>query len=173
VLITDAYRNMNAQMHKDKSAYGTSGHRWGAEVAILAQSHRTRSILDYGSGKGTLNKCLKGLEVTNYDPAIEGIDGLPSPHDIVVSTDVMEHIEPELLDPVLNHIHSLTGKIAFLVICTRAAKKVLPDKRNAHLIIENKAWWENRLDKYFQTITWIPEDGLLAVYALPKRTKKC
>ena len=50
------------------------------------------------------------------------------------------------LDTVLAHIRLLARKIAFLVINTRIANKVLPDGRNAHLIIEPGTWWDGRLE---------------------------
>ena len=71
------------------------------------------------------------------------------PAELVICTDVLEHIEPELIDNVLKHIESLTLKTAYLIIDTLPAQKNLPDGRNAHLIIENQDWWTNKI----QTVT--------------------
>jgi hypothetical protein len=76
---------------------------------------------------------------------------LPKPSDILVCTDVLEHIEPTLLDNVLDHIERLTREVALLVISCRPANAVLPDGRNAHLIIETPDWW---LEKLLARGTW-------------------
>jgi hypothetical protein len=62
---------------------------------------------------------------------------------------VLEHIEPECLDTVLDHIAKLTEKLAILVIATGPSKKLMADGRSAHLIVENADWWRTRLLKYF------------------------
>ena len=41
------------------------------------------------------------FEIKEYDPAIPGKDSLPEPADIVVCSDVLEHIEPNYLLNVL------------------------------------------------------------------------
>lgn len=97
------------------------------------------AVLDYGCGKGTLSR------VTGYDPAIVGKDGLPEPHPVVVCLDVLEHVEPELMVSVLDHLQALAQEVVFIVIATGPAQKVLPDGRNAHLIQESAGWWYGRL----------------------------
>jgi S-adenosylmethionine:diacylglycerol 3-amino-3-carboxypropyl transferase len=71
----------------------------------------------------------------------------PEPHDIVVCTDVLEHIEPDCLDDVLADIRRCTKKAALLVVATRPAMKTLSDGRNAHLIQEDFKWWEPHIEK--------------------------
>lgn len=100
--------------------------------------------MDYGCGKRTLEEAL-GFPIANYDPAVEGLDATNEPHDIVACTDVLEHIEPDLLVGVLADIRRCTKKAAFLLIATRPAKKYLEDGRNAHLIQRDAKWWLGRL----------------------------
>lgn len=109
-----------------------------------------KSLLDYGCGKQSLKFSLPELNVIGYDPAIEGLDTAPEPSELVVCTDVLEHIEPELIDDVLNDISRLTIRNAFLVISTRPANKTLPDGRNAHLIQKPISWWAEKLEKRFR-----------------------
>ena len=66
---------------------------------------------------------------------------MPKPCEMVVCTDVLEHVEPDKLDAVMDHIFRLTGKLAYFVISTRFANAVLPDGRNAHLSIHDADWW--------------------------------
>ena len=131
----------------------------------VTKENNCKTLLDYGCGKAIpydKDRCKEvGLrnpvqELCNiesfdlYDPAYEKYAELPDKkYDIVVCTDVLEHIEPELIDNVLKHIESLTLKTAYLIIDTLPAQKNLPDGRNAHLIIENQDWWTNKI----QTVT--------------------
>jgi len=140
MLITDQYRELNAQLHNTNPDYGVSSSKWAPVVAGLADQVGTRDILDYGCGKGLLKSTL-GWPIREYDPSIPGKDAPPEPADFVTCTDVLEHIEPECLEHVLNDLQRLTRKIAFLNIATRPAKKILADGRNAHLIQQQLPFW--------------------------------
>lgn len=149
MLISDEYRELNARLHVENPAYGVSSSRWAGQVAQLAQQIGSQDILDYGCGKGLLKQTL-GWPIREYDPAIPGKDAPPQPADLVVCTDVLEHIEPECLEDVLDDLQRLTKKIAFLNVATRPAKKFLADGRNAHLIQEQLPFW---LPKFWQRFT--------------------
>lgn len=144
-LITPEYLNLQKQLHQSNDSYGTSGARYADIVRQISKWGRL-SILDYGCGKQTLAKSL-GLtyRVTNYDPCIEGLDTQPDPHPVVACTDVLEHIEPELVDNVLSDLRRLTTVKALLVINTGPAKKVLADGRNAHISMHPVEWWIERI----------------------------
>lgn len=170
MLISGEYRKQNTALHK-KSSYGASGGRWAKIVKTLAEHYKTCDILDYGAGKGMLKKRLRGVSVREYDPAIKGKDALPESADIVVCTDVLEHVEPDCISDVLDHIQSLTRVISFFVIATREAGKTLPDGRNAHLIIQPSEWWRLKLTKRFKVCRWEAEPGELIAIAKPRRSK--
>lgn len=146
-LISPDYLEAQKIMHADPKGYGNRGEEWAETVIEVAKRYDVGSILDYGSGRGRLAEALReaGYAVREYDPAIEGKDGPPSFADMVVSTDVMEHIEPEKLKAVLSHIRLLARKVVFLVVSCRPAQKLLPNGNNAHLIIRNKRWWRERV----------------------------
>lgn len=143
-----SYAALQTQFHKDRADYGVSGLRYADHVQGIAQRMNTRDILDYGCGKATLQKSLP-FPIQNYDPFIEEYSKRPVPADLVVCTDVMEHIEPEYVYDVLADIRSLTKQAVFFQIATSKASKTLPDGRNAHLIIENGNWWLSRLMDHF------------------------
>jgi FkbM family methyltransferase len=147
-LISDEYRKLNARLHDDNPLYGTSGTKYVDTVLRLAKQMETTSILDYGCGKGLLAKGIP-FPIWEYDPAVPGKDESPRPADVVVCTDVLEHIEPEHLSSVLSDIARCTTKVGFLVIHTGPAQKTLPDGRNAHLIQQPAKWWEKKLGKFF------------------------
>ena len=148
MLITDAYREQNRQLHAERPDYGAGSARWAKRVADICILYGCNSVLDYGCGKAALEPAVAQfrpwLRWQNYDPAIEGL-GAKSPADLVACTDVLEHVEPALLEDVLRDIREHTGKAVFLNIATRPAVKTLPDGRNAHLIVETPDWWLERL----------------------------
>jgi hypothetical protein len=145
MLITPEYKALQKQLHDSNAKYGTSGANYADIVRQISDWGRL-SILDYGAGRCTLSQALgPAFRVTNYDPCIEGLDTPPDPHPIVACTDVLEHIEPDLVDNVLADIRRLTLKRALLVICTRPAVKTLADGRNAHISLHPEEWWMERI----------------------------
>lgn len=157
-LISAAYRTQNDALHEQRPDYGAGGGRWAGMVATIAHVRGCSSILDYGCGKGGLKADLGDI-VAEYDVAPGlGKDAPPEPADLVVCTDVLEHIEPEYLDNVLDHLAALSRKALFVNIACRPAKKPLPDGRNAHLIVESPACWIQRLQEKFR-IKSVMADG--------------
>ena len=146
-LISPEYLAQQRDLHDDQN-YGTSGHKYAAVVREIAGLLDTQDILDYGCGKRTLERAL-GYPISNYDPSIPGVDGEPRPADLVVCTDVLEHIEPDYLDNVLDDLERVTLRFLMVVVVNRAAKKILPDGRNAHLIQEPLSWWIPKFEARF------------------------
>jgi 2-polyprenyl-3-methyl-5-hydroxy-6-metoxy-1,4-benzoquinol methylase len=153
-LISDEYRDQNRLLHKGNSGFGSSGRKNADATKALAAEYMASTVLDYGCGKRGLEAALagSGLEVRNYDPAIDGLEADPQAADIVICGDVLEHIEPDCLDDVLKHLASKIGKIGYLVIACRHAEKNLPDGRNAHLIVQGPAWWLHKISEHMQII---------------------
>lgn len=150
--ITAAYRAQNQQLHASQPKYGTSGARWTTMVRKLCEDLGTMDVLDYGCGKGTLHDALD-FYIHEYDPCIAGLDAAPQPADLVVCTDVLEHIEPECLDEVLDELQRCTKKAALMTVCIKPAKKLLPDGRNAHICLLPIREWLNRLqDRFYLTM---------------------
>lgn len=147
------------------------GHKYANSVRDLALSIGALSVLDYGCGKQTLRAALPEylpFDWFQYDPAIPEFEAEPDPADLVVCTDVLEHIEPECLQPVLDHMRSLTQKATFIVIHTGKASKTLPDGRNAHLIQEGPRWWLNALDDRWTLDSLFYQDGHLHIAGRPQ-----
>jgi hypothetical protein len=154
-VISNYMRTQNTMLHNSKEKWGNDGHKRLQYIKAFIDELGARSVLDYGCGRGTLRmalkeggKKIKGIhwdgEVHEYDPAILK-KSRAVPADIVACTDVLEHVEPELLGNVLDHIRTLARRGAFLLISTREANKILPDGRNAHLIVESADWWLRRI----------------------------
>ncbi len=155
MLITPEYKELNAKLHRDRPEYGMRSLDFADQVLDLAEVVNVKTLLDYGAGKGRLAEALKGkVTVFNYDPAIEKFAHEPDPNAFVVSIDVLEHIEPECLDAVLNHMWSLTRETVFLTVATCPAIKTLADGRNAHLIVEPVEWWLPKLWRRWEMHTF-------------------
>lgn len=143
------YKRLQQELHNRNVGYGTSGYKHAQHVQELAAHLQTRSILDYGCGQQTLQKALP-FPITNYDPFIPGSEDEPEPHDLVVCSDVLEHIEPACLPDVLKHIHSVTKRMLFVDVAQHPAQKSLSDGRNAHLIQERTSWWIDQFASRFE-----------------------
>lgn len=144
-LISAEYRSELIELRK-RQRWGADGHKFAEIVLKYAQDTGAATVLDYGCGEQTLAAALKSyMRILSYDPGIAGRDAAPKPCDLTVCLDVLEHVEPDRLDKVLNHIFCVTAKAAFFVVATRPANTILPGGRNAHLIIETAEWWADKI----------------------------
>jgi hypothetical protein len=144
-LISEAYRRMQVELHKNPN-YGVASVEYAPLVAQLMDAVGTRELLDYGAGKGRLGDTLRQhasvpLTIHHYDPAIAKWSQPPQPCGFVACIDVLEHIEPELLDNVLDDLRRVTAGYGVFTVDTGPAGKTLLDGRNAHLIQQPPAWW--------------------------------
>ena len=162
MLISQSYIEQNRQLHASRKDYGVGSLKYASKALALMKELECKTMLEYGCGKGTLLKAIPGAR--GYDPAIPEYAERPVPADLVVCTDVLEHIEPECLEEVLEDLRVLGTKGAMLFISCRPASKFLPDGRNAHLIVESQDWWLEKLSSYFEEYVWRAEtDGLFYI----------
>lgn len=160
-MISESYREQNRLLHETVPLFGAVSARWLNRAEDACKAAQTRNVLDYGCGKGSLVKTLEGLgyDAHGYDPAIPEYSARPQPADVVICTDVLEHIEPEHLEAVLDDLRGLTKTLIFLIVSTRMAKKTLPDGRNAHLIVRDQRYWLEDLMKRFRLIKFHSADS--------------
>jgi hypothetical protein len=152
-LMSDEYLALLQQKHADKP-WGGTGHSWVQHIsAYLDQFDGPPSVLDYGCGRGTFKRAMEALEpeirVDEYDPGIPEKSAQPKSHDIVVCTDVMEHIEPEFVDQTIRFLGETTKKVCFMVIACELSKSLLPDGRNTHLTVQPADWWYDKVKRHF------------------------
>lgn len=147
MIISEQYTEQLKKLHEKKS-FGV-GAKIPGEVIECIEKYSVKSLLDFGCGKGHTLEAVKiqypEIMCHGYDPAREGYTLMPGNVDLTYSSDVLEHIEPHLLDQTLNELHQKTNKVMYHLIACHPAKKRLEDGRNAHLIIESPDWWRSKL----------------------------
>lgn len=119
-----------------------------------------KTLLDYGSGKAkfyedtvfqlpdrqvTGLKALWGLdEVRLFDPGYAPYAAIPEGrYDVVVCTDVLEHIPEEDLPWVIDELFSYANQVVYASVAIYAAAKILPNGENAHVTLRPVEWWTN------------------------------
>ena len=157
-LITEDYRRMQQELHKNP-AYGVASIEYAPMVAQVIEFVGANELLDYGAGKGRLGLTLKQhirrpLKIHHYDPAIPEWSAPPQPCEFVACIDVLEHIEPVLLDNVLDDLQRVVARFGVFTVHTGAAVKFLPDGRNAHLIQQPPAWWLPQFLTRFELVSF-------------------
>jgi 2-polyprenyl-3-methyl-5-hydroxy-6-metoxy-1,4-benzoquinol methylase len=171
LVISQEYQEQIATLHKNDPRWGTTGRLFAPQIEKLIQDFQPKNILDYGCGKQTLARSLPRYRIIGYDPAIPGLEAPPEPVDMVISTDVLEHIEPEFLDDVLDDLQRVTKEILFATVSVLPANAVLPDGRNAHLIVEPLEWWLPKLMDRFGMINLSVNDTMFQVVMKAKKPK--
>ena len=153
-LISNEYKEQCILLHQQSPQWGNAAgdpklHKSTAQFIRSIWEHNGKgSILDYGCGKGYVAIHLD-VPVMEYDPGIPGKDQSPEPAALVVCLDVLEHIEPEYLEVVLKDLQRVVLKRGIFSISHNLATAILPDGRNAHLIIKDSDWWLKKLLDYF------------------------
>ena len=153
---TIMHKERNEELFKKDPSYGSVGESFAGEVCMVVakilRKFSSCSMLDYGCGTGRLIKALppiNGLTVAGYDPFVQEYSSEPRPADLVTCFDVLEHVEPECLENVLDHLAELTQKVLFVSIATVPAAKYYRDGLNAHMIVEDYPFWYAKLRKRF------------------------
>ena len=169
MLITEEYRAANAHLHAT-TEFGTTAPRFERSIRHMAGLYHAASFVDYGSGRNRwVERMFPLAAVQSYDPAVPDLAEPARPADMLVCCDVLEHIEPELLPNVLADMRRCALRCAFVTIATRPAKKVLPDGRNAHLIVEPADWWLPRMMELWRVRAFFnPKDQEIELWMEPR-----
>jgi hypothetical protein len=168
------YQSMLIDMHK-KRPWGGAVDGSIERINTYARLSEVKSILDYGSGYGAFKDKIEATytdvvySIHEYEPGQPELAGDPPICDASICIDVMEHIEPKLVDNVIEHIHNKTNKWTFQKICLRAATGNFPGtKQNLHLIVMPAAWWVKKLSPYWEMIDLTATTGHLTFLGLKK-----
>ncbi len=178
--ITQEYKDEVFQKHaatqQGGKPWGHTAVRFGGGAHVIALLDKTtphiRTMLDYGSGEGTLRAHVEHerpgrVVFTEYDPGMPGIDKVPSgTFDLVVTTDVLEHVEPHLLAETIREISDLADITVYHNIpCYPTASNFTSGPyigKNIHLTVEEPKWWkrivrDNMRDFTIQRVVTVEE----------------
>ena len=155
------------ELHKNEGAFkGISLRPLVPTLHKIIKSNDCKTLLDYGCGKGyAYNDKYKELGLADkvqnlwnidsfslYDPAYPSHNKIPTgKYDIVLCTDVMEHIPEQDIDWVIQKIFNYANKAVFFSICTMEAIKTFQEGKfkgkNVHVTVQEKEWWLNKFSK--------------------------
>jgi hypothetical protein len=165
VLISDRHRDLYRDYYASREVVSRPN-QWLKRIDDIAERLAVKSILDYGCGAARGISKFSRFAVVDYDPAVPGCDAVPGPADLVVSIHALEHVEPECLDYVLDHMRRLYLTAALIVVSCESSSKTLPDGTPWHSVVRDATWWRGKLcgipqptiktpDKEFATL-WLP-----------------
>ncbi len=148
----ELYLKLAQQHHELPNTWNGSNLRDHHMDAVnqLIEQHGITSILDYGCGKALHHP--PEWRATLYDPAVPQYSEEPTgEYDLVICTDVLEHIPESGLQWVIDRLHQFSkGGWLYVSVCCRKAKQLLtmPNsmrRYNAHVCIKPEAWWKKRV----------------------------
>ncbi len=124
----------------------------------------SRTVLDYGSGKGLQHTNIEietpdGTKFANvreywgvdrvvcFDPGVPEYSMLPpEAFDGVICTDVLEHCPEEDIPWILDEMMGKAKRFVFATVALYPAVKILPNGENAHCTLKAPEWWRDRID---------------------------
>lgn len=158
-------------LYKRKKNYGKTSIKLYDMLKKIINDLNISSVLDYGCGKSKLLDLIKKnkkIKIYRYDPAIKKYSKLTkNKTDLVICTDVLQHVPLYDLDKVLKEIKSKGIYILFYIKCTNHKTK-LPNKTYANCTVYDKKWWLEKLSNYYDDIKEIKISDLTSVCFIMK-----
>ena len=148
--------NKYRQLHMEKK-YGVTSPQYIKEIQKVVDKYSVDSVLDYGCGQSHLIDELENIPNRyRYDPAIIGIDVLSTDVvDLVICTDVMEHIPKEEVDKTLHQIREV-GRRGYFQIALFQHGGRFDDGEPLHCTVESRDWWREQLKTHFPVVEDLP-----------------
>lgn len=157
-MITEEYKKALLDIHSS-AHWGTTGGVYAGDtiVEFIKAYPDIKTILDYGCGEGALKKWVEDSGITDkdwtqHDPCVAEFSKRPEGRfDLVITTDVLEHVEEEHIDDVIDDLNNLTGKYLFNEIACYFARSYFrggPYKgKDLHISVKAPDHWMLRLDR--------------------------
>jgi len=159
MIITPEYKAQMSQLHRDSAHFGCTGWKYAGPdiIALLEKRAYIETVLDFGAGKGRLGQNVKDSgwsgKWVNYDPGMPEYGELPAcQFDLVITTDVLEHVEIEHLGTILKTLGSLTKKVLYNFISCVDTGKYFADGpykgKDLHMIVKSPKWWREQFQHH-------------------------
>lgn len=146
-LISDRHRDLYRRYY-DTNVAESRPSAWLPRIESLANAYEFSSVIDYGCGAARGVSRYSRLSVADYDPAVPGCEAIPEPADLVVSVHALEHVEPESVDEVIDHMQGLALRALLIVVSCEGSTKVLPDGSPWHCFVRPWDYWLGRLHDF-------------------------
>lgn len=166
------------------------------KLLICNDLFKFNSIYDFGCGKAdAYNKRFQDPKTKNwfnglsdylnvpkenihlYDPGVPKyeVDADKSKKfDLVIATDVLEHIPSEDCEDVVDELFARANSLVFISVACYLAGTILADGNNAHCNIKHPKYWEHlfleksrKYDRYFYAKI-ITEEGAVNLANVPR-----
>ena len=136
------YQQQIIQLHKDREKHGRRKFH-DEEINFIINEFNPKSIFDFGCGKGTFLKQMEELypkiKLVGFDPGVAEYTNVEKvPCELLISCDVLEHVEPDHVDNTLREIDTLFTKFAYFKIAN-------------YVIQEDENWWRKKIEKNMPT----------------------
>jgi len=166
--ITSEYQEALLSLH-DNYTWGYTGGKYAGETIfnLLQEFPEVETILDYGCGDGSLKKWVEEKGITDkkwtlYDPGKPDHKDIPQgKFDLVITTDVLEHVEEIMLNKVLVNLRELTGRFLYSEIACYFCGITFGDGpyagQDLHINMKAPDVWSKRLHhRDFSTEVYVP-----------------
>jgi len=144
-----------------RSKWGTTGPKYAGAgvIRMLDERPYIESVLDFGAGKGELGSYIEQhlpgrvRKWTNYDPGMPAYDKLPDKQfDLVISTDVLEHVEPHLIPETLQQLDERTRLVCYSNIACYPTGSLFMEGpyigQDMHISLHRPEWWRAAFDEH-------------------------
>jgi hypothetical protein len=166
------YQQALQMQHAGEDTWGKGKPKFaGADLLGLLKSRPyIRTVLDFGCGKGMLGSWLADIapeiEYTGYDPGNPELDTLPKGQfDLVMSCDVLEHVEEDHINPTIQQMWDYTRVVMYNnIACSPARGRFSGDTKwqgqDLHLSVYTPEEWQRRFgavlghDSKFSPYEW-------------------
>lgn len=141
--------------HKNQTfSKGTALLKHIPEIARLSKLLDCKTAMDYGCGKAwfwniphwkaILDDQVQSVKL--YDPAIPEYSLVPEGrYDMVICTDVLEHVHPDQSDDFLKTLFLYTRRVLFINVSTKPARKTFDDGTNLHINLRSRSQWDKKI----------------------------
>ncbi len=166
--ISKEYQAELLDLH-ERYEWGSTGGQYAGDliVKILTKHPDLITILDYGCGEGALQQYVENHGITDrewtlYDPGIAEYKVKPKgTFDLVVTTDVLEHVEPIQQDAVITELCNYADKILFNEIaCYATAHKFSSGPyrgQDLHINLKVPCLWKREIEAIAKPLGWVQE----------------